>query len=80
LPVQAGDTVEYLQYRAEGTCFIRIASDVIDAKLCPNQQPSRFRLDTEPITEWWIHVTIKGKPAGWLLVSDAVVKVVDRLG
>jgi hypothetical protein len=78
VPAKAGDTIEYLQYRAEGTCFIRIAFEIIDAALCPNQQPAQFRLDVEPITEWWIHITMEGTPAGWLLVSNATVKVVDR--
>jgi hypothetical protein len=80
VPVKAGDVIEYLQYRAEGTCFVRMAREVIDAAPCPNQQPAQFRLDVEPITEWWIQVTLGGTPAGWLLVSDATVRVVDRQG
>ena len=78
--VTAGDTVEYLQYRAEGTCFVRIAGKTIDADPCPTGESARFRLDVKPIIEWWIHITANGTPAGWLLVTDATVKEIDREG
>jgi hypothetical protein len=80
VPLKAGEHIEYVQYRAEGTCFVRIASQVIDAAPCPNQQPAQFRLEVEPTTEWWIHITWNEKASGWVLVSGATVKVVDRRG
>ena len=55
------------------------AGNTIHAGLCPRHR-KEFRLDAEPITEWWIRITVNGEPAGWLLVTDAVVKLVDRLG
>lgn len=77
--VDTGDTVELLQYRAEGTCFVRVAGKTIDAALCPTHV-GQFRSNVDPIVEWWIHVTITGKPAGWLLVTDKTVRVADRRG
>ena len=77
--VSAGDTFDYLQYRSEGTCFVRVAGKTMDAELCPTER-KEFRLDARPTTEWWIHLTVNGKPAGWLLVTDATVKDVGRLG
>ena len=79
-PITPGENVEYLQYRAEGTCFVRIGSSVIDAAPCPNQQPDQFRTRLEPITEWWIHVVVSQNSVGWVLVSEATVKEVDREG
>jgi hypothetical protein len=76
--VRAGDSIEYLQYRAEGTCFIRIAGSVIDADPCPTFKEAQFRLESKPAMEWWIHIIVNGKALGWLLVTDATAKVVDR--
>jgi len=77
MPVKPGRDIEYLQYRAEGTCFVRIESVVIDASSCPTTDRSAFRLETEPTTEWWIHVIVD-QTAGWLLVTDSNVKEVGR--
>ena len=78
--VMVGDTVEYLQYRAEGTCFVRIAGKTVDADPCPAEDLGHFRLDVKPMIEWWIHITTTGTPAGWLLVTDATVQEIDREG
>ena len=78
LEVQPGVDVEYLQYRAEGTCFVRIAGNVIDADPCPSNDKAMFRVEMEPRTEWWIHVLISRDSAGWILVTDTRVKVVNR--
>ena len=78
--VMAGETIEYLQYRAEGTCFVRIADSVIDADPCPTQKEGEFRLEAKPTMEWWIHIIADGKPGGWVLVTDATARVVDREG
>ena len=78
--VKPGEAIEYLQYRAEGSCFIRVGSHVVNAELCPNQQPDRFRTQREPTTEWWIHLTVSESVAGWILVSDTTVKEIDRQG
>ena len=77
LSVRAGETIEYLQYRAEGTCFVRLGLHVIDAAPCPNQLPDQFQTRLAPTTEWWIHLTVSQR-AGWVLVSPRTVKEVDR--
>ena len=56
--VSAGDIVEYLQYRAEGTCFVRVAGKTIDAAPCPTHTKA-FRLDVKPSLEWWVHTTVR---------------------
>jgi hypothetical protein len=76
--VKAGDRIEYLQYRAEGTCFVRSGGSVIEADPCPTGKPAEFRLEAKPVTEWWIQVIQDGKPRGWLLITDATAKVVAR--
>jgi hypothetical protein len=71
--VVPGDTIEYLQYRAEGTCFVRIEGVVVNADLCPAFLQDAFLVATEPVTEWWIHATI-GERTGWLLVDQTVLR------
>jgi hypothetical protein len=78
--VKSAETIEYLQYRAEGTCFVRVGLHVINAAPCPNQQPNEFRTQLEPTTEWWIHVTVSQRAVGWVLVSATTVKEIDREG
>ena len=36
-----------------------------------------IKIETEPTTEWWIHVVLP-KNSGWLLVTDSNVKQVNR--
>lgn len=76
--LNAGDTVEYLQYRAEGTCFVRIAGVVFDAKPCPRGNRDEFRLLREPAVEWWVRLVSDDKPMGWLLLTGKTAKVVGR--
>jgi hypothetical protein len=78
VPVAAGDTVEYLQYRAEGTCFVRMGGRVIDTRDCPTRTPGRWIVVQEPVLEWWIRILIDGGPVGWLLTGDSTAKVVGR--
>ena len=78
LHISEGDTIEYLQYRAEGTCFVRMNGKVIDAQPCPNVQRSEFQLAREPALEWWIRVKIPDSRPGWVLVSDTTVTLVSR--
>lgn len=74
--VSVGQDIEYLQYRAEGTCFVRVANQVIDAESCPAQDSQHFRADSEPVVEWWIHLA--GARAGWIEVTETTVEQVDR--
>jgi hypothetical protein len=76
--VQPGDTIEFLQYRAEGTCFVRIAGSVIDADPCPAIDNTAFQLIAEPRVEWWVHVTSK-TGRGWLQVEDSIVRQLARV-
>jgi hypothetical protein len=79
LAVSSGTVIEYLQYRAEGTCFIRVWAEVIDADPCPAQNARTFSLDTEPQLEWWIEVLVGNKPLGWLMVDTGSVRQVRRI-
>ena len=74
IPVVAGALIEYLQYRAEGTCFVRFRGDVIDANMCPLYVPG-FELVKEPIVDRWAAVSV-GRSTGWLKVDNKCVKVV----
>ena len=69
---------EYLQDRAEGTCFVRLNQRVIDANPCPTYDTTRFRVESPPKTLWWIHVRGPAQATGWLLLSDTSAKAVKR--
>lgn len=72
-----GTTVEYLQPRAEGTCFVRVGDAILDADPCPTLDTTRFAVAGEPQTSWWVFA--RGDSAsGWLLVSDSTAEVVRR--
>lgn len=68
---------EYLQPRAEGSCFVRIDGSVVEADPCPTHDSASFALSGEPELRWWIFVT-GDSASGWLLVSDSTAKVVRR--
>jgi hypothetical protein len=70
--VAPGTTVEYLQYRAEATCFVRVGKNVIDASPCPDINKDAFKLEREEKTELWIHVTVDS--GGRLMVDKTTIK------
>lgn len=72
LDLSAGDTILYLQYRAEGTCFVEIDGSVIDADLCPTFRTESFEIVSEPRTAWWVRTTSATGEPGWILVGEAV--------
>jgi hypothetical protein len=77
LTVRAGEVIDYLQYRAEGSCLVRIRGEVIEADPCPDSVVDpidRFELETEPQTEWWVQVLLEGQPNGWALVDGREVR------
>jgi hypothetical protein len=74
IDLKKGDVIDYLQYRAEGTCFIRIADQVVDADPCPAQDDRTFRVVNQPATEWWIRVVLNRDPVGWVMVDEKTVK------
>ena len=78
LPIAPTGTIEFLQYRAEGTCFVRIEKRVIDAHPCPGFGKESVEVVRQPVTEWWILVRGQGGAKGWLLVSDSTAKSVGR--
>jgi hypothetical protein len=78
IPVPAGDSVEFLQHRAEGTCFVRIAERIIDAHPCPQFGRDSVRIVRQPVTQWWIRARGQGGAFGWLLVSDSTALSVRR--
>ena len=73
-----GSRFEFLQYRAEGTCFVRVDGRVIEAEACPSHDPELFRVTGEPVTRWWIHLPSAPGASGWLLVTERAVKLADR--
>jgi len=77
ISVMAGQKVTYLQYRAEGSCFVRIDDNIIDASPCPIADTGKFKVVLDPRTEGWIHV-VGGDSTGWLLISEANAKLVGR--
>ncbi len=68
---------EYLQPRAEGSCFVHIDSSMIEANPCPAHASASFAVSGEPVLRWWIFVR-SDSSSGWLLVSDSTAKVVRR--
>jgi hypothetical protein len=78
LACKEGDVIEYLQYLAEGTCFVQIADQVVDADPCPAQDDQAFRTIAQPKTEWWIRVVLDGVPVGWVMVDGRTVKQSGR--
>jgi hypothetical protein len=78
IPLATPGTIEYLQYRAEGTCFVRVEQRVIDAQPCPGFGRESVKVVREPVTRWWILTRgTRGVP-GWLLVSDTTARPVRR--
>jgi hypothetical protein len=75
--VPLGAEVEYLQYRAEGTCFVRFAGRVIDAAHCPVADTT-FRPLGEPEVELWIRLVADQGPVGWLQVIEPQARVIGR--
>jgi hypothetical protein len=69
--------IEYLQRRAEGSCFVRIDGAVLEANPCPVLDSADFAVAGEPELRWWIFAR-GDSAAGWLLLSDTTAKVVRR--
>jgi hypothetical protein len=78
MDIAATDTITYLQYRAEGTCFVRMARRVIDANPCPGFGKESVAVLREPVTRWWIRVQGEAGVWGWLVVSDSTAQAVRR--
>ncbi len=77
IAVAPAERFEYLQPRAEGSCFVSIDGSVGEANPCPTHDSASFAVSGEPELRWWIFVA-GDSASGWLLVSDSTVKVVRR--
>lgn len=67
------DTIEYLQYRAEGSAFLRMDGIVISAELL-SPKSAALREIRSPQLELWIEVEDRdGKPVGWFRLKDDFV-------
>lgn len=64
---EPGDLIEYLQYRSEGFCILRIGNEVIEA---PEPDPRRTTRKTKPVNEWWVLALGSFEAErGWALVD-----------
>ena len=74
-----GDQLGYLQYRAEGSGFVRWRELVIVVPFLPwNELDTAFDLLSEPVAESWVRVEVERLGAvGWVL-ADAQLAEVDR--
>jgi len=66
IEINAGDTVEYLQYRAEGYGTVRVKGIICELAL----DNKLIGLEESPVNEWWIRIlNDKKQPIGWYLVD-----------
>lgn len=77
IAVSDATTIELLQQRAEGTCFLRIGGGVVEADPCPSTRATHFHVAGRPQTAWWIHVA-RPSAAGWLSLEDSTARVATR--
>ena len=69
-----GDTIQYLQYRTEGSGFVRFRGQVIGAELLSKKSLALVQT-RDPIVEIWIRVTDdEGVSIGWYRVDDDTVR------
>ena len=81
LQLESSDRLEYLQYRAEGSGFIRWQGLVLDIEYLPWLGSNRpLELVVNPVNEAWIRVESESDMGtGWILVDeDETVSEVDR--
>lgn len=75
LAINSGDTVEYLQYRAEGYGTVRVKGKICEVFL----EEGFDGLDKSPETEWWVRVVDDHKkPVGWILVDRTQLNFLPR--
>lgn len=76
--IKRGETIEYLQYRAEGYITARYNNQICEVFIM-DKIPKFEGIGKEPIVEWWIRVIDeKKKPQGWLLVDKSQVNFLER--
>lgn len=79
--INQGEEIEHLQYRAEGSGFVRWRGLVLDVPTLPwllSFSKPKWRVVVEPITESWVRVThpVTGDK-GWVLADETLI-VTDR--
>lgn len=72
-----GDAFDYLQYRAEGACLVRLEGELLEAETCPAFD-DRFEVLAEPTVEWWVRLVVGGEPKGWLRVERGEIDFLHR--
>lgn len=76
--ISPGETIEFLQYRAEGYITARYKGSICEVFVMDNV-PKFDGLDKKPVVEWWVRVINKDKiPQGWLLVDKSQVNFLKR--
>jgi hypothetical protein len=79
MAVEKGERLQYLQYRAEGSCLAKRGRSVYEIEGCDFGESSPLKLRSEPVVEWWIRLPREGQnPTGWLRVSEQVVNFLPR--
>jgi len=76
--LQTGATIEFLQYRAEGSCLMRLEREVVEVEQCPDLNGPGFRSLRKAEVLWWVRVIVAGKPRGWALVDGRTLRVSRR--
>lgn len=68
-----GDTLEYLQYRAEGYVTARVAGRICEVPLLIHEEVFDDKYEG-PVVEWWVQVKYgDGSSPGWLLIDESQV-------
>jgi hypothetical protein len=76
--ISPGETIEFLQYRAEGYITARY-KDMICEVFVMDNVPKFYGLEKQPVVEWWIRIIDENKtPKGWLLVDQSQVNFLKR--
>ena len=78
LAINPGDTIKYLQYRAEGYITAKVRDSICEVFVMDNV-PKFEGLEMQPKTEWWLRVVdADSSVLGWLLVDDSQINFLDR--
>jgi len=76
--IQPGESIEFLQYRAEGYVTARYKGVICKVFVADNK-PKFDGLDKQPEVEWWVRlIDAKKTPLGWLLISKDQVNFLQR--
>lgn len=76
--IQAGETIEMLQYRAEGYVLARYKGGVCEVYAADS--PDKFDgMEQNAEVEWWIRVVSPDNGVlGWLLINEAQINYLPR--